>query len=144
MAEAEVERGDDGREEETGGGEGGHHQEKDGVGAEAVQVGGDQKQAGEYEGREEGEEAGVPELIRVQTDGGGGAQAEAERGDEADRSEDAEGGKEKMTGVDEVGVHGGSEPRARSDELKPMGHIVSLRMSITVDRHWRKKPYGDT
>jgi hypothetical protein len=142
VAEAEVDDGDDRREKEAGGGEGGHHQEKNGVGAEAVQVGGDQKQAGEHEGGKEGEEAGVPELIRVEADGGGGAQAEAERGDEADRGEDAEGGKEKMTGVDEVGVHGSSEPRARSDELKPVGHIVSLRVSITADHHWKKKPLG--
>jgi hypothetical protein len=105
MAEAEVESGYDRGEEKAGGGERRDHQEKDGVAEEGVKVGEDEEQAGEDEGREDGEEASVPDSFGVQADGGGGAEAEGERSHEANRSEDAEGGKEEMAGVKEVGVH---------------------------------------
>jgi hypothetical protein len=70
-----------------------------------LQVGEDQEKAGEDKGREDGEEAGVPDRFGIQADGDGGAEAEGERSHEANCSEDAEGGKEEMTGVKEVGVH---------------------------------------
>jgi hypothetical protein len=72
-----------------------------------LQVGEDQKKTGEDEGREDGEEASVPESFGVKAGGGGGAEAECERSHEANRGENAKGGKEKMTGVKEVGVHVG-------------------------------------
>jgi hypothetical protein len=105
MAEAEIDdRGDRG-EEKAGRSERRHHEQKDGVGAEALQVGEDQEKAREDKGREDGEEAGVPDRFGIQADGDGGAEAEGERGHEANCSEYAEGGKEEMTGVKEVGVH---------------------------------------
>jgi hypothetical protein len=104
MAETEVDNRSDCGEENAGGRQGGHHQKQNGVAEEAVQVSEDQEKAGEDKGREDGEEAGVPDRFGVQT-GGSGAEAEAERSHEANRSEDAEGGKEKMTGVKEIGVH---------------------------------------
>jgi hypothetical protein len=105
MAQAKVEDCDGCGEQKASGGERRHHQEKDWVAEEAVQVGEDQKKAGEDEGREDGEEAGVPDRFGVQADGDGSAEAESERSHESSCGEDAEGGKEKMTGVKEVGVH---------------------------------------
>jgi hypothetical protein len=106
MAEAEVEDRDDHGKQEAGGGERRDHQKENGVGAEAVQVGGNQQQAREDEGREDGEETRVPELFGIEAYGGCGSQAETERRHEAYCGEDAEGGKEKMTGVKEIGMHG--------------------------------------
>jgi hypothetical protein len=105
MAEAEIDSRDDRGEEKAGGSERRHHEQKDGVGAETLQVGEDQEKAREDKGREDGEEAGVPDRFGIQADGDGGAKTEGERGHEANCSEDAEGGKEEMTGVKEVGVH---------------------------------------
>ena len=105
MAVSEVESGDDRGEEQAGGGERRDHQKKDGVVEEGVKVGEDEEQSGEDESREDGEEAGVPDCFGVQADGGCGAEAEGKRSHEANRGEDAEGGKEKMAGVKEVGVH---------------------------------------
>jgi hypothetical protein len=105
MAEAEIDERDDRGEEKAGGSERRHHKQKDGIGTEALQVGEDQQKAREDKRREDGEEASVPDRFGVQAYGGGGAEAESERSHEANRSEDAEGGKEKMTGVKEVGVH---------------------------------------
>ncbi len=70
-----------------------------------MQVSEDQEKAGENEGGEDGEEAGVPDRFGVQPDTGGGAEAKGERNHEADCGKDAVGGKEKMTGVKEIGVH---------------------------------------
>jgi hypothetical protein len=106
MTEAEVNSRNDCGEEKAGGGERRHHQQKDGVAEEAVQVGEDQKKAREDKGGEDGDEAGVPHRFGVEADGGGGAEAEGERSHESNRGEDTVGGKEKMTGVKEIGVHG--------------------------------------
>ena len=105
MAEAEIDDRDDRGEQKAGGSERRHHEQKDRIGAEALQVGEDQEKAREDKSREDGEEAGVPDRFGIQADGDGGAEAEGERGHEANCSEDAEGGKEEMTGVKEVGVH---------------------------------------
>jgi hypothetical protein len=105
MAEAEIDSRDDRGEEKAGGSERRHHEQKNGVGTETLQVGEDQEKAREDEGGEDGEEASVPDRFGIQADGDGSAEAEGERGHEANCSEDAEGGKEEMTGVKEVGVH---------------------------------------
>ena len=42
----------------------------------------------------------------MEADDGGGAEAEGEGGHESQSSEDAEGGKQEMAGVEKVGVHG--------------------------------------
>ena len=105
MVEAEIDQRCEEGEKDSRGGEGRYGEEKDRVGEEVVEVGGDEKEAGEDEGGEEGEESGVPEFVGVEADDGCGAQAEGEGGHEAKGGEYAEGGKEKMTGVDEVGVH---------------------------------------
>ena len=119
MAKAEVDRVCEDGEEDAGGGERGNHQEEDGVGEEVVQVCGDEKEAGECEGGEEGEEACVPELVGVEADDGGGAEAEGEGRHESHGSEDAEGGKKEMAGVDEVGMHGrAGETRDERDDNK--------------------------
>src|SRR5260370_21262278 len=91
MAEAEIEQGRDGRQQEASGREGGYGKQEDRVGEEAVQVGDDQKQAGEDEGGEDGEESGVPELVWTEAYNRGGAQAEEERSHEAYLGGDAEG-----------------------------------------------------
>jgi len=65
-----------------------------------VGVGDVQQEAGEGESGEEGEEAGVPELVGDETDGCGGAEAEGEGGHEAKGGKDAEGWKQEMTGVE--------------------------------------------
>jgi hypothetical protein len=66
MFNAEVDRGGDEGEEDAHGAERGHHQQKDWEGNEVVQIGDDEKEAGECEGGEEGEEAGVPEFFGVE------------------------------------------------------------------------------
>jgi hypothetical protein len=64
VAGAEVDCcGEDG-EKDAAGGEGGYHEQKDRVGEEVVEIGSDQQKAGEREGGEKSEEAGVPELVR--------------------------------------------------------------------------------
>ena len=103
--EAEVDDCREDGEDNAGGVERGHHEQKDGVGEEVVRIGGDEEEAGEREGGEEGEEAGVPELVGVEADDGGGAEAEGEGGHESHCGEDAEGGEQEMAGVEEVGVH---------------------------------------
>ena len=106
LVEAEVDDCRDDGEDDARGGEGGHHKQKDGVGDEVVRIGGDEKETGEREGGEEGEEAGVPELVGVEANDRGGAKAEGEGGHESNGGEDAEGGEHEVAGVDEVGVHG--------------------------------------
>jgi hypothetical protein len=92
-----------------------------------VQVGEDQEETREDKGRQDGEEASIPDGFRVKADDGGGAEAESKRSHEANRGEDAEGGKEEMTGVKEVGMHvsewvGGR--RVRRAEDRPAGPYV--------------------
>ena len=65
MAEAEVDRCYEDSEEDAGGAQGRHHEQKDGVGEEVVEVRCHEQEAGEGEGGEEGEETGVPELVWV-------------------------------------------------------------------------------
>jgi hypothetical protein len=105
IADAEIDCGREDGEEDAGGVERRHHQQKDGVGEEVVQVGDDEQETGESEGGEESEEAGVPEPFRIEADDGSSAKAEGEGGHESDGGEDAEGGKQEMSGVEEVGVH---------------------------------------
>ena len=105
MVETQVnQRGDEG-EDYAGCREGRHGEQKDGVAKEVVEIGSDEKQAGENEGREEGEEARVPEAVGIEADCFGGAEAEGESGHQAKCCENSEGGKEEMAGVEEVGVH---------------------------------------
>jgi hypothetical protein len=105
LAEAEIDQRCEEGEEDSRGRERRYGEEKDGVGEEVVEVGCDEKEAGEDEGGEEGEEACVPEFVGVESDNGGCPQAEGEGGHEAKGGEYAEGRKKKMAGVDEVGVH---------------------------------------
>ena len=70
-----------------------------------MKIGGDEEDAGESESGEEGEEAGVPQFVGVEADDFRGAETKGKGGHEADCSENAEGGEEKMAGVEEVRVH---------------------------------------
>jgi hypothetical protein len=103
--EAEIDHRRDESEDDAGSCERGHHDQEDWVINEVVEVREDQQQAGECKGREESEETGVPELVRIETNRYGGTETEAEGGDESHGGEDAEGRKQEVAGVDEIGVH---------------------------------------
>ena len=105
-SEVEVEGGRDDGEEEACGGERRDHQEKNGVGEEIAQVGDDEQKAGEDEGGQDGEEAGVPDFFGVEADFSGCAEAQDKAGDEANGCQCAEGGQGEVAEVDEIGVHG--------------------------------------
>ena len=102
---AEPEEGGERGEEEAGRREGGDRQKQDGVGAEGLEVGSDEEGTGEEEGGEDGEEAGIPELLRVDLDEACGALREGEGEQEAEDSKRPEGGEDEVSGVKEVGVH---------------------------------------
>jgi hypothetical protein len=91
-----------------------------------VRVGDDEQETRESEGGEEGEEAGVPELVRDKTDGGGGAKTESESSHESHGGEDAEGGKEEMAGVEEIGMHGAVRRRSEFGTRNKM-QVLRLR-----------------
>ncbi len=67
-----------------------------------------EQEAGEEEGGDETEEAGVPEAVGVEADEGGGAEAESEGGHEAEGGECSEGGEYEAAEVEDFGVHKGS------------------------------------
>jgi hypothetical protein len=105
VAETKIDRGCDEGEEDADGVERGHHKKNDRISEKAARIGDDQQETGEREGREEGEEAGVPELVGHEADCDGGAETKGEGSHESHGGEDAEGGKQEMAGVEEVGVH---------------------------------------
>ena len=106
LTQTKVDQRRDGREKEACSCQGGDGQQKYGVGAESLKIRKYQKQSGEDEGRENGEESGVPELVRAETYLGGGAETKEERGHETYRSEDAEGRKEDAAEVEDIGMQG--------------------------------------
>jgi hypothetical protein len=106
FAKTEVDHRRESGEENAGYVERRDHQKKDGVLKKILRIGDDQQETGEREGGEEGDETGVPELVRVEAHDRGGAEAEGESSHESQGGEDAEGGKQKMSGVEKVGVHG--------------------------------------
>ena len=73
---------------------------------EIVKVSDDEQEARESEGGEKSEEAGVPESFRVEAGDGGSVKTKGESDHESHGGKDAEGRKQKMSGVEEVGVHG--------------------------------------
>ena len=103
--DAEPEERRDGRQEEANGGERWDRQQEDGVLLKGGEVGRDEEHAGEQEGGENGEEAGIPELLRIEIADLGGALRESECEHEADGDERSEGREGKVSDVEEAGVH---------------------------------------
>jgi len=103
--EAKIDGGYDDGQQDAERSERGNHQQKDGVGEEGVQIGGDQKDAGEKKGRDDCEEPGVPKPVGAEADEGCGTEAEAEREHQSGGGEQSEGRDVQETEVKESGMH---------------------------------------
>jgi hypothetical protein len=96
----------EGGEEKSQRGERRNHQEQDGIGEEGVKVGYNEKDAGQDEGNDDGEEAGVPKVLRIKAGQDGGAKAKKEGKRKSCGREEADGGDGEESYVKKGRVHG--------------------------------------
>ena len=93
-----------------------------------MKVGGDEKKAGEDEGRDDRAEPGVPEAFGTKAYGEGSSQAEGQRKHESCGGEDAEGGDGEESDVKKDGMHEVRDykktDRLRYKKTDPLGRTL--------------------